>query len=87
MILRVSHLLAAYPEIQELDVNPARILADGSGAVALDARVRIGLSAHYLFVFAPVSAAPLSLAYLYAIITIAAIARLAAVIYRSPLSG
>jgi acyl-CoA synthetase (NDP forming) len=42
MIFRVSHLLAAHPEIQELDVNPARILADGTGAFALDARVRIG---------------------------------------------
>ncbi len=42
MIERVSHLLARFPEIQELDVNPVRILADGSGAVALDARIRIG---------------------------------------------
>lgn len=42
MILRVSHLLARYPQIGELDANPVRILADGSGAIALDARVRIG---------------------------------------------
>ena len=41
MIERVSHLLARFPAIRELDVNPVRILADGSGAVALDARVRI----------------------------------------------
>lgn len=40
MILRISHLLVLFPEIQELDANPVRIL--GSGAVALDARVRIG---------------------------------------------
>ncbi len=39
MIVRISHLLATFPEIQELDANPVRIL--GSGAVALDARVRI----------------------------------------------
>ncbi len=42
MILRVSHLLARYPQIKELDANPVRILGDGSGAVALDARIRIG---------------------------------------------
>jgi acyl-CoA synthetase (NDP forming) len=42
MIERVSHLLARFPEILELDVNPVRILEDGSGAVALDARVRVG---------------------------------------------
>jgi acetate---CoA ligase (ADP-forming) len=42
MIERVSHLLARFPQIQELDVNPVRILEDGSGAVALDARVRVG---------------------------------------------
>jgi acyl-CoA synthetase (NDP forming) len=41
MIMRVSHLLAQFPEIKELDVNPVRIRADGSGAVALDARVRV----------------------------------------------
>lgn len=42
IIHRVSHLLASNPEIKELDINPVRILADGSGAVALDARIRIG---------------------------------------------
>ncbi len=42
MIHRVSHLMAAFPEIRELDINPVRILGDGSGAVALDARIRIG---------------------------------------------
>jgi acetate---CoA ligase (ADP-forming) len=39
IILRVSHLIASFPEIKELDVNPVRIL--GTGAIALDARVRI----------------------------------------------
>ena len=39
IILRTSHLVASFPEIAELDVNPLRIL--GSGAIALDARMRI----------------------------------------------
>lgn len=38
MIERVSHLMAAFPEIKELDINPVRV---GKGATALDARVRI----------------------------------------------
>lgn len=41
MIERVTHLLHRFPQIRELDINPVRVLADGSGAVALDARVRI----------------------------------------------
>ncbi|MBN2159286.1 MAG: acetate--CoA ligase family protein [Spirochaetes bacterium] len=41
MILRVSYLLAKFPEIKELDINPARISGDGSGSIALDARIRI----------------------------------------------
>jgi acetate---CoA ligase (ADP-forming) len=41
LIVRVSHLLHLYPNIQELDLNPVRLLADGSGAVTLDARIRI----------------------------------------------
>ncbi len=40
-IVRVSRLLAACPEIKELDVNPLRLLADGSGICALDARMRV----------------------------------------------
>jgi succinyl-CoA synthetase beta subunit len=41
MIERVSHLLHQFPQIRELDINPVRVLADGSGVLALDARVRI----------------------------------------------
>ena len=41
MILRVSHLLARFPDIQELDINPVRLPTEGGEAVALDARVRI----------------------------------------------
>jgi acetyltransferase len=41
MIERVTHLLHQFPSIRELDINPVRVLADGSGVVALDARIRI----------------------------------------------
>lgn len=41
MIEKVTHLLHQFPQIRELDINPVRVLADGSGVVALDARVRI----------------------------------------------
>ncbi len=41
LIVRVSWLLADFPEISELDLNPVRVLGDGSGALALDARARI----------------------------------------------
>ncbi len=40
-IVRVSRLLAAFPEIRELDVNPLRLLSDGSDIMALDARMRV----------------------------------------------
>ena len=39
VVLRVSALLSVCPEIQELDLNPVRVLA--SGACAVDARVRV----------------------------------------------
>ncbi len=42
MIMRVSHLMADFPEIKELDLNPVRLAEDGSSALALDARIRIG---------------------------------------------
>lgn len=41
LIERVSHLMAMYPEIRELDLNPVRVFRQGSGAQALDARIRI----------------------------------------------
>ncbi len=40
-IVRVSWLLAEFPEIKELDINPVRLFKDGSGVCALDARIRI----------------------------------------------
>jgi hypothetical protein len=40
LLLRVSQLLHACPEIQELDLNPVIVLP--AGAVVVDARVRVG---------------------------------------------
>jgi acyl-CoA synthetase (NDP forming) len=39
MVLRVSALLTWCPEIQELDLNPVKVLRQG--ACAVDARVRV----------------------------------------------
>jgi acyl-CoA synthetase (NDP forming) len=41
VLLRVSALVDACPEVQELDINPLRVLP--AGVCALDARIRIGL--------------------------------------------
>jgi len=41
VIVKVSQVLAEFPEIKELDINPIRLLHDGSGMRALDARMRI----------------------------------------------
>jgi acyl-CoA synthetase (NDP forming) len=43
VLLRVSQLAAACPEIQEMDLNPVLVL--GTGAVAVDARIRVGRKA------------------------------------------
>lgn len=40
-IVKVSQLLAEFPQIRELDINPIRLLHDGGGLCALDARARI----------------------------------------------
>ena len=40
LLVRVSQLLAACPEIHEMDLNPVIVMA--SGAVALDARIKLG---------------------------------------------
>lgn len=40
-IVTVSRLLAAFPPIRELDINPFRLLADGSGVIALDSRMKV----------------------------------------------
>lgn len=41
LIHRVTHLLATFPHIKELDLNPVRLLDNGAGVLALDARCRI----------------------------------------------
>jgi acetyltransferase len=43
LIVRVSQLLAACPEIHEMDLNPVMVMT--SGVVALDARIKIGAKA------------------------------------------
>jgi acyl-CoA synthetase (NDP forming) len=41
LIQRVSAMTEILPELQEMDLNPVRVLERGSGAVALDARIRL----------------------------------------------
>lgn len=41
LLLRISWLVEAMPEIAELDLNPVIALGAGSGAIPLDARIRI----------------------------------------------
>ena len=41
VLLRVSHLAEALPEVVELDLNPVMALAPGMGARIVDARVRV----------------------------------------------
>jgi len=41
-ILRIDHLIATFPEVREMDVNPLVALPAGEGVIALDARVRVG---------------------------------------------
>jgi acetyltransferase len=42
LILRVSALAEAVPEMRELDLNPVKVLEPGRGAIAVDARMRLG---------------------------------------------
>lgn len=39
LLLRLSRLLMDFPEIEEIDVNPVKVLGFGEGAMALDARI------------------------------------------------
>jgi acyl-CoA synthetase (NDP forming) len=41
LLLQVSELVAACPEIAELDLNPVKVLDEGHGVCVVDARVRI----------------------------------------------
>lgn len=38
-LLRLSQLLSDFPQIAELDINPLRVLPEGEGCLALDARI------------------------------------------------
>jgi acyl-CoA synthetase (NDP forming) len=38
-ILRISQLVTEFPEIDELDINPLRVLEKGKGCLAADARI------------------------------------------------
>ncbi len=41
VLLRISHLAEAIPEISELDVNPIFALPEGQGGRIVDARIRV----------------------------------------------
>ena len=40
-ILKLSQLVTDFPEIQEMDINPLRVRAEGQGCIAIDARFSI----------------------------------------------
>ena len=42
VIQRVSALIEAIPELQDLDLNPIKVLEPGNGAIVVDGRIRIG---------------------------------------------
>ena len=44
-ILRLAQLAEDHPDLAEMDLNPVRVLKPGRGAVALDARIRVGTPA------------------------------------------
>ncbi len=39
LLVRLSHMLIDFPQIQEIDINPVLVFAEGEGALAVDARV------------------------------------------------
>ncbi len=40
-LLRLSHLALDHERIQELEINPLRVMSEGEGAVSLDVRLRL----------------------------------------------
>jgi acyl-CoA synthetase (NDP forming) len=40
-LLRVAQMADAHPELEEMDLNPVRVLPPGRGLMALDARIRV----------------------------------------------
>jgi acetate---CoA ligase (ADP-forming) len=45
VLLRLAQLAADFPQFIEIEINPLRVLAEGQGAYAVDARIRLGESA------------------------------------------
>ena len=41
LLARVSQLVEDLPELQEMDLNPVKILPPGQGCLAVDARIRL----------------------------------------------
>jgi acyl-CoA synthetase (NDP forming) len=41
ILTRLGHLVSDFPEINEIEINPLRVLGEGQGVYALDARLRI----------------------------------------------
>jgi acetyltransferase len=41
-LLRLAQLVADFPQLAEIEINPLRVLPDGQGAVALDVRALLG---------------------------------------------
>jgi len=39
LLVRLSHMLVALPQIQEIDINPVLVFPEGEGAQAVDARI------------------------------------------------
>jgi acetyl coenzyme A synthetase (ADP forming)-like protein len=42
VIMHISALVEAVPELRELDLNPVKVLEPGQGAIVVDARIRVG---------------------------------------------
>jgi acetyltransferase len=40
-VMRLSQLATDLPQVEEVEINPLRVLAEGRGAVALDVRLRL----------------------------------------------
>jgi acetyltransferase len=41
LLLRVSSFIADFPDVTELDLNPVKVLPEGKGVVAVDARISL----------------------------------------------
>ena len=41
ILTRLGHLVSDFPEIKEIEINPLRVLGEGQGVYALDARLKI----------------------------------------------